>query len=158
MRMRMMPITALLAVVPAALLAQGPPRLGGEVSFAQQDNAGLGLRLEQPLTPMRDGDMRLLVAFDYFFPDSPLNYWELNTDLSWGFGVGGSSLVVYAGGGLNLARSSLSGVPGSGESDVGLNLILGLKIPTASRFTPFVEVRPELGGGNRVVLTTGILF
>lgn len=157
MRMRMMVVTAALALLPAALAAQGPPRLGGEISFAQQDNAGLGVRLEQPLTARRDGDLRLLVAFDYFFPDSPLNYWELNTDLGWGFGVGGG-LEMYAGGGLNMARSSLSGVVGSGESDIGLNLILGLKIPTASRFTPFVEVRPELGGGNRVVLTTGILF
>jgi hypothetical protein len=157
MRTQVMLAVAALAV-PAALAAQGPPRLGGEVSFAQQEHAGIGVRVEQPLMPPQVTDLRLLLNFDYFFPDSPLNYWELNTDLGWGFQVQGSSLAMYAGGGLNMARTSLTGVPGSGRSDVGVNLLLGMRIPTASRFWPYVELRPEIGGGNRLVLTTGILF
>ncbi len=147
---------ATLLLLPAALAAQGPPRLGGEVSFAQDENAGLGVRLEQGLAPRED--LRLMVNFDYFFPDSPFNYWELNTDLGWGFRVGGTSLVMYLGGGLNVAHTSLSGVPGSGVSDAGVNLLLGLRIPTDSRLRPYVELRPEFGGGNRLVLTTGIMF
>lgn len=158
MRMHGLMGVVALTLLPAALAAQGPPRLGGEISFAQQANAGIGVRLEQALTPPRAHDLRLLVNFDYFFPDSPLNYWELNTDLGWGFPIADTNLEMYAGGGLNMARTSLSGVPGSGVSDVGVNLLLGMRIPTASRFRPYVELRPELGGGNRLVLTTGILF
>jgi hypothetical protein len=158
MRMHAMLEVAVLTLLPAALAAQGPPRLGGEISFAQQEHAGVGLRLEQPLTPPGAADLRLLVNFDYFFPNSPFNYWELNTDLGWGFRIAGSDLAMYAGGGLNMARTSLSGVAGSGASEVGVNLVLGMRIPTSTRFRPYVELRPEIGGGNRLVLTTGILF
>ena len=41
---------------------------------------------------------------------------------------------------------------------IPLPLLLGLRFPTGSRFNPYVELRPEIGGGNRLVLTTGILF
>jgi hypothetical protein len=33
-----------------------------------------------------------------------------------------------------------------------------LRIPSSARVTPYVELRPELGGGSRLVLTTGIVF
>ncbi len=158
MRMRTVAAAAALTLLPAALAAQGPPRLGGQISFAQQENAGLGLRLEQRLLPPGAQDLRLLVDFDYFFPDSPFNYWELNADLVWGFGLARSPIGMYVGGGLNMGRSSVSGQPNSSVNDVGVNLLFGLRFPTATRFTPYVELRPELGGGNRLVLTTGILF
>jgi hypothetical protein len=158
MRIATIAIAAALACAPAPLAAQVGPRLGGQVSFAEQENAGLGLRLEQTLTPARPGAVRLMFGFDYFFPDSPFTYWELNTDLAWGFGVPGWRVGMYAGGGLNMVHNAVDGVPGSGSSDVGVNLLFGIRIPTGSQFTPFVELRPELGGGNRLVLTTGILF
>ena len=145
-------------LVPAALAAQAPVRLGGQLSLAENTDAGLGLRLEAPLAPFWTRDLRLNLAFDYFFPDSPLNYWELNGDLAWGLPLSGSRLAVYLGGGLNLAHSGVSRVPGSGVTDLGVNLLVGLRIPTATRLTPYVELRPELGGGDRLVLTTGVLF
>jgi hypothetical protein len=121
-------------------------------------NAGLGLRLEAPLSPVLARDLRVAVAFDYFFPDSPVNYWELNTDLAWGFRLAGTRMSLYAGGGLNIARTSVSGVPASGATDVGVNLLGGVRFGTATRLTPYVELRPELGGGDRLVLTAGIIF
>jgi hypothetical protein len=99
-----------------------------------------------------------MTAFDYFFPDAPFSYWELNGDLAWGFHLASTRLSLYLGGGLNIARSSLQGIPGSGNTDLGANLLVGLRIPTASRLTPYVELRPEFGGGNRLVLSTGVLF
>jgi len=158
MRMTTAAAAVALGLVPAALPAQGPVRLGGQVSFAQDANAGLGLRLDAPLVPFWTRDLRLDVGFDYFFPDSPVNYWELNGDLAWGLPLRGSRLAVYLGGGLNLAHSGVSGIPGSGVSDLGVNLLFGLRIPTGTGLTPYVELRPELGGGDRLVLTTGILF
>ena len=158
MRTHTAALVAALTLFPVALAAQGAPHLGGQVSFAQSENAGLGLRLDQPLTPQRMGDLQLLVAFDYFFPNAPVNYWELNTDLAWGFGLPASRMRLYVGGGLNMARTSFSGVPGSARSDVGVNLLAGIRIPTSTGFTPFFEVRPELGGGNRFVVTTGVMF
>jgi hypothetical protein len=158
MRMRAATAAAALALLPACLAAQAGPRIGGQASFAQDVNAGLGVRLEQPLTPPRVHDLRLQVAFDYFFPSSPVNYWELNADLAWGIGLAGTRLRFYAGGGLNMARTSVSGVPRSAVSDVGVNLLFGLRIPTSTRFDPFVELRPELGGGDHLVLSVGLMF
>jgi hypothetical protein len=149
---------AALCLAPAGLAAQGSPRLGGQLSFAQEANAGLGLRLEQPLVPFGSRDLRLDLAFDYYFPDTPINYWEFNGNLAWGFPVSSSRLTVYVGSGVNLVRSSINGQPGSGVTDVGLNLLVGMRIPTSTRVTPYIELRPELGGGNRLVLTTGLLF
>jgi hypothetical protein len=158
MRLHITVAVAALCLAPAGLVAQGPPRLGGQVSFAQDVNAGLGLRLELPLSPALARDLRVAVAFDYFFPDSPVNYWELNTDLAWGFRLTGTRVSLYAGAGLNIARTSVSGVPRSGATDVGVNLLGGVRFGTSTRLTPYVELRPELGGGDRLVLTAGIMF
>jgi len=158
MRIRTVAAVAVFTLVPAALAAQGPPRLGGQISFAEDENAGLGLRLEQRLMPAGVQDLRLMVDFDYFFPSSPFNYWELNADLGWGFALARSPIGMYVGGGLNMARSSVSGVRSSSVSEVGVNVIFGLRFPTATAFAPYVELRPELGGGNRLVLTAGIMF
>jgi hypothetical protein len=149
---------AVALVLPAGLAAQAAPRLGGQLSFAQDANAGLGMRLEQNLVPFWTQDVRLDVSFDYYFPDRPVNYWELNGDVTWGFPISGSRLSVYVGGGLNLSRRGVSGVPGSGSLDLGVNLLVGLRIPTSTRLTPYVELRPELGGGDRLALSLGVMF
>ena len=151
-------LAAALTLLPAGLAAQAGPRLGGQLSFAQDANAGLGVRFEQPLTPFWTPALRLDVTFDYYFPDQPTTYGELNGDLAWAFPVSGSRLAVYVGGGLNLARTGISGDPHSGVTDLGLNLLVGLRLKTATRVTPYLELRPELGGGNRLVLTTGLMF
>jgi hypothetical protein len=160
MRITIAAATAALGLVVAAraLPAQGPPRLGGQMSFAHGLNAGLGLRVEQALTSSAARPLRLQVTFDYFFPDQPFHYWEVNTGLIWGFSWRGSPLSLYAGGGIGLGRSQLSGVSGSGHTDVGVNLLLGMRLATATRLTPFVELRPELGGGNYLVLSAGLIF
>jgi len=158
MRMTIGVAVAALCLAPAALAAQGAPRLGGELSFAQDANAGLGLRFEQPLLPFWTQDLRLDVTFDYYFPETPINYWELNGDLAWGFPISGSRMSVYVGGGLNVARTGVTGAPGSGNTDLGINMLVGLRFPTGTRLTPYVELRPELGGGDRLVLTTGLMF
>jgi hypothetical protein len=158
MRVSTMAAVAALCLVPTALAAQGAPRLGGQVSFAQDVNAGLGLRLELPLSPAVARDLRVVAAFDYFFPDSPANYWELNTDLAWGFRLTGTRVSLYAGAGLNIAHTSYSGIPRAAGTEVGVNLLGGVRFGTATRLTPFVELRPELGGGDRLVLTAGLIF
>ncbi len=157
MRLHIAAAVAALCLTSAPLAAQGAPRFGGQLSFAQDVNAGLGARLDLPLAT-RGQDMRLLTEFDYFFPDAPFRYWEFNGDLAWGLRLADTRLSLYLGGGLNVARSSVRGLPGSGTTDLGANLLVGLRIPTASRLTPYIELRPEFGGGNRLVLSTGVLF
>jgi hypothetical protein len=154
------PIAAALAALclsATSLAAQGAPRVGGQMSFARDVNAGLGVRLDVPLAS-RGQDLRLMTAFDYFFPNSPFRYWELNENLAWGLRLADTRLGLYLGGGLNVARSGVQGIPGSGNTDLGANLLIGVRIPTSSHVTPYVELRPEFGGGNRLVLSTGFLF
>ena len=149
-------VAAALCLTATGLAAQSAPRLGGQMSFAQDVNAGLGARLELPLAPRQD--LRLESEFDYFFPNSPLRYWEFNGDLAWGLRLADTRLSLYLGGGLNVAHSGLRGFPSSGNTDLGANLLVGLRIPTSSHVTPYVELRPEFGGGNRLVLSTGVMF
>ena len=157
MRTHVAAALAALCLSATSLAAQTAPRVGGQMSFAQDVNAGLGLRLDLPLSA-RGQDLRLMTAFDYFFPNSPVRYWEVNGNLAWGVGLADTRLRLYLGGGLNIARAGLQGVPGSGNTSLGANLLVGLRIPTSSHVTPYVELRPEFGGGNRLVLSTGFLF
>ena len=157
MRTQVAAAVAALCLSTTALAAQSAPRLGGQMSFAQDVNAGLGVRLDVPVAS-RGQDLRLMTAFDYFFPNSPFRYWEFNADLAWGLRLADTRLSLYVGGGLNMARTSVEGIPGSGNTDLGANLLIGLRIPTTSRLTPYVELRPEFGGGNRLVLSTGVIF
>jgi hypothetical protein len=157
MRTQIAVAVAALCLSGTSLAAQSAPRVGGQMSFAQDVNAGLGVRLDVPLAS-RGENLRLLTAFDYFFPNAPLRYWELNADLAWGLRLADTRLGLYLGGGLNVARSGLQGVPGAGNTDLGANLLVGLRIPTSSHVTPYVELRPEFGGGNRLVLSVGFLF
>ena len=154
------PIAAALAALclAAGNLAAQAPRLGGQLSFAQDMNAGVGLRLEDFLTPPGPRDLRLMVAYDYYFPNSPIQYWELNGNVAWGFRLAPARLALYVGGGVNIARSGVRGVPNSAVTDLGANLLAGLRFATGTRATPYVELRPELGGGNRLVLSAGVMF
>ncbi len=158
MRLTIAAAAAALCLSATSLAAQGSPRLGGQLSFAQDVNAGVGLRLEQGLVPPRAHDLRLVAAFDYYFPNSPLSYWELNGNLAWGFRPGAARLAFYLGGGVNVAHSGIRNVANTGVTNIGANLLAGLRFFTGTRATPYVELRPELGGGNRLVLSTGVVF
>jgi len=157
MRMHIAAALAALCLTAPRAVAQRP-RFGGQLSFAQDVNAGLGLRLEDQLAPPATEDLRVVATFDYYFPNSPLQYWELNGDLAWGFRLAPARLSLYVGGGVNIARSGLRGVPDAAQTDLGANLLAGLRFLTTTRATPYVELRPELGGGNRLVLSAGVMF
>jgi hypothetical protein len=157
MRLETAAAVALLCL-PAGRLAAQAPRIGGQLSFAQDVNAGVGLRLEDPLTPPGSTDLRVMAAFDYYFPNSPFQYRELNGDIAWGFRLAPARMSMYVGGGINIARSGIRGVPDAARTDLGVNLVAGFRFLTGARATPYVELRPELGGGNRLVVSTGVMF
>ena len=157
----MRPLTAAaiaLLCLPAGKLAAQEPRMGGQLSFAQDVNAGVGLRLEDALTPPSSHELRLMASFDYYFPNTPFQYWELNGDIAWAFPLAPARLSLYVGGGVNIARSGVRGVPDAAQTNLGLNLLAGFRFLTGTRATPYVELRPELGGGNRLVISTGVMF
>src|SRR2546422_4948978 len=148
------------AARPAPAQSQGP-RFAAELNWSSDVDFGIGGRGVFPLqslfpkTPL-DG----IVSFDYFFPGNSVKYWEINGNVAYRFRVPrSSSLGPYAGGGLNIAHASVTGVSGSGATKAGLNLLGGTTFKLkGSNLTPFAEARGEIGGGKTVILTGGVRF
>ena len=137
--------------------ATANPHFGLQASLGSDTvNFGIGARYENsmrglfPATP----NLRFIGSFDYFFPDSPAHYWEINADVVNLFTWRGARVIPYAGAGLNVARGYVTG--GGGNTDVGVNLVGGFRLP--GQYRPYLEARAELGGGNRFVVTFGWLF
>lgn len=157
-------LLVLLAVLPAATLhAQRArdtyaayPHIGLQASLGD-NNAGLGIgvRYENRMTGLfpDSPNLRFIGSFDYFFPDAPAHYWEINLDVVNLFTLRNARVAPYAGGGLNIARGYGNG---GGNTDAGLNLVGGFRLP--GRYRPYLEGRLELGGGDRFVATFGWLF
>ena len=148
------------AARPAVARAQRPS-FAVQLDWGSDPDFGIGgrgvfpLRSLFPKTPL-DG----IVSFDYFFPGNNVKYWEINGNVAYHFRVPPrSSLGPYAGGGLNIAHASVTGVSGSGATKAGLNLLGGTTFKVKrSTLTPFVEGRGEIGGGKTFILTGGVRF
>jgi hypothetical protein len=158
MRARLIAVAVLLASV-GAMPAAAQTRFGGELSWGDDSDFGLGGRVVLGLENYFRAPIDAHLSFDYFFPSAPngvdVTYWEVNLDGGYRIpGVHGP-INVYAGGGLNIAHGSANG---NGNSDVGVNLLGGVQFKTKNRLLPFVEARVELGGGDQFVLTGGLLF
>lgn len=156
MKHRVLVLIALLALCAGATTSlSAQVRFGPQVSFADDADFGIGARLEYGLDKLFPKAPLLSAAsFDYFFPGNNVTYWEINYNVSYLFKV--DALTPYAGGGLHFAHASVDG--GGSNSEMGLNLLGGLRFKTASKLTPFVEARIELGGGEQFVLTGGLVF
>lgn len=135
-------------------------RIGAQASYGlgtsetiRNADLGIGGRAEIPFT-LSDTPLKAIGSVDLFFPGDDITYWEINANLGYRFPVSRPREVrPYLGGGLVVANAS----NGSSESEIGLNLLGGVEIPT-ERVAPFVEARLELQGGEQLVLTGGVLF
>lgn len=139
--------------------SQAQVSVGPQVSIANDVDLGVGGRAMFGLS----GPWKLGGSFDYFFPGSNVTYWELNGNAYYNLELPDvSAFSPYAGGGLNIARTSVDGA-GTGSfsastTDVGLNLAGGARFPVSGNVAPFAEVRLEVGGGEQLVVTGGLLF
>lgn len=151
---------AALAAVPARG-QERPFNLGAQLSWGDDADLGLGVRYENRLDRLAPSvPLRVIGSFDWFFPGNDVTYWELNANVAYQFTLQNSRIGPYAGGGLNIARASVdvAGVGSASDTEVGLNLLGGIRFPSTGRLTPYVEIRLELGGGEQFVLTGGLLF
>lgn len=159
-------------IILLAVAVGGPPlaaqevKLGGQVTFGDDADFGLGPRAQLSLPWIAPG-IWVAGSFDYFFPDSGLgdpggdyDYRELNLNVLADISLDRvTNLVPYAGAGLNVAWEK---VPSNGREGVperlyGLNVIAGFRFPLVG-FTPFVEARYELEGGEQLLVAGGILL
>lgn len=163
---RALMLAAAAAAVPAVVSAQTagvkPFRFGAQIDYGTEVEAiGVGARVEYSLASMVPSltDFRFVGSFDWFFPDA-IDYFEINAGVATSFPMSGGAMTPYAGAGLNYARASAD-VPGFGSvsnSEVGLNIMGGLRFRPMGSLVPFVEARLELGGGEQFVISGGLLF
>ena len=93
------------------------------------------------------------LPFD-FRPDTNVEYWEANLNLTWDF-TSDRVVIPYAGVGVNYGHSRASAFGfDSDTSDIGANVLAGVRIK--QRF--YVEAKQEAGGGELFVLTVGVRF
>jgi hypothetical protein len=156
------PLLALAVALASSLLvvdsARAQVHLGPQISIADDADVGLGGRLVAGVEDY--SGLEVIGSVDIFFPDGDFDYWEINGNAVYNFEiVGAPSLRPYAGGGLNVAHTDFDDdvAGGSSDTDLGLNLLAGTKFPLEG-FTPFVEVRGEISGGEQLVITGGFLF
>jgi hypothetical protein len=161
----MLPV-ALLAVTTQTAQAQ---RFGPQISFGTDSDFGLGGRVEFNLSSVVGGTgtfSRLfgIGSFDYFFldcdsalTDFDCSWWEIN--INGAIPLTSAAVDAYVGGGLNFARIAIdTGLgPEGSDSEVGLNVLGGLRFPLGS-LSAFGEARLSLAGGDQLVLTFGTLF
>ncbi len=160
---------AVLALSASVTEARAQVRVGGQLSFAEDHDLGIGPRIV--LTPAPLLGLRLIGTFDYFFADNVRiqgneadeDYWELNGNLVWGFQiVNAPGFEPYIGAGVNFAHRSRQFISGGTQADdskdlVGLNIVGGAEFPLAP-VTPFVEVRIEIEGGEQFIISGGLLI
>lgn len=159
-------VVALLAGLVSAADAPAQVRAGANLAWADDADFGIGGRIGFGLGSISERHpVEAFVSFDYFFPDEggsgvDLTYWEINANGIWKFSLPNSSVAPYLGAGVNFARASvdLSGIGSGSDSDVGLNILGGLRFNVMGGVQPFTEVRLELGGGEQLVLAAGLLF
>lgn len=144
--------------------AQAQVRFAPQINFGSDTDFGIGGRVNFDLTSLFKARGFFGIAeFNYFFPDGPVNYWELNGNLGYMIpGVRGT-VKPYVGGGLNIGHASFDCPTGftcnnNSNTDAGLNLLGGINIQTRKKLTPFLEGRIQLGHGDQFVFTGGIYF
>ena len=155
-------IAAAFAAVPLqaqeiVTVPRNPANLGIQANWADDTDFGIGIRYENDLYKVissMSNRLHFILSFDYFFPDG-FDYYEGNINLSYQFGDMRRSVGPYLGGGLNIAHAD---VGAASDTEVGLNLLGGVRFRSANRWVPFIEARFEAGGGEQFVITGGLLF
>ncbi len=155
-------------VIPAVVLftlglgareAEGQAAFGAQINWGSDTDIGVGGRI---LGNIEDINLEAVGSFDIYFPDdegqADLDYWEINGNLFYHIHLRNTTSVLpYLGGGLNIARIE-SGA--DDRTEVGLNLGGGIRFPTGSNITPFVEAKGVISDGpaEQFVATFGVLF
>lgn len=134
--------------------ASGQALFGAEALFGTDTDFGLGGRVHLDLGTAAPLDFQ--GGFNLFFPDGPVDYWEINANLWYNFEtLEGSTALPYLGGGLNIGH--VSAAEGFDETDLGVNLGGGVKFGFTNTI-PFLEARVTLGGVEQFVIGGGVLF
>lgn len=152
------PLAASLVVAVCLLSVTTVREAEAQLAFGLQGNwgseadFGVGARL---LANVPNVNVEVVGSFDYFFPESDVDWLDFNANAFYHFHLPDSpSVMPYAGAGLNIARVS----NGDSTTELGLNLGGGVRFPRTG-VTPFVEARGVVASdADQFVITAGLLF
>jgi hypothetical protein len=133
--------------VAQARIAVGP-RVGFDAANVEELLLGADARLTHPDVPV-EGQTSL----DVYLPAQG-SFVTLSTNVVYPFRTEDAALRPYAGSGLGFMFYDAGG---SGQSDVGLNLVGGVHVRSAGAFTPFVQTQISLGTVDLIALSGGFL-
>ena len=155
-----------LGVPPGAFAAVDGLLVGAAITNGSDSDLGLGARVEYSLEALLP-NLGIAGGLNFFFPRDPYDsWWEVNAAALYHFYVN-ETFTPYAGAGFALASweeqlpvDADSGAPPASahDSSFALNLLGGCKFDFGIGFTPFVEARVGVGGGNGLEITAGGLF
>jgi len=155
MMKKLLAAAAMSAALAAPQAARAQATVGPIVGVHEEADFGVGAYLGIPVPSLADG-LSINPSFTYFFPGGSREYWEINGDVVYDFGLSGDAPVVpFALAGLNVATASGGGR--GGDTDLGLNLGGGVTFATRSA-RPLVGGRFEIGGGEGFVVFAGVGF
>jgi len=142
--------------------------LGAAITNGSDSDFGLGARVEYPLDLLLP-NLGIAGGLNVFFPGDPYDsWWEVNAAALYHFEVN-ETFTPYTGAGLGYAIwkkqypttdfFGLNSPRGSAhDSSFSLSAIGGCKFNFDIGFTPFVEARVGVGGGNTLEVTAGALI
>ena len=135
--------------------------IGGGLAYGSEvEELGIGAFAQFPTA---NKDLIIAPSFVYFFADDPLNFWELNANVNYVFSR--SSATVYGILGFNIARIGVDDVTfggitaeGSSDTELGLNLGVGVDLNIGSNITPFFETKYAISDFDQLVIYAGVRF
>ena len=123
---------------------------GAQLHWGSDTDLGVGGRV---LANLQRSNLEMVGSFDIYFPDGPVDFWDINANLFYHFHLRDTpSVLPYAGGGLNISHFS----NGSDSTELGLNLGGGVRFPLDG-VSPFIEVKTVLSDHDQSVLTFGLI-
>ncbi len=151
---------AFLMVGLAAKPAEAQVQFGANVVWGDDADFGVGARVAFPLgKALKDKGITALATFDYFFPDYG-NLWEITGNGVYNIKSSGS-VSPYVGAGVSFASASVDGCPTNldcSSSEVGLNVLGGIKLKAMGSVVPFVEARFGIRDGSQLAIAAGVYF
>lgn len=134
----------------------GQVHVGPQINFATDTDVGIGVRLAGDLGGYPGWE--LIGSFDVYFPDGDFDFWEINGNAIYNLDVRSTTIFPYVGGGLNVAHRDGPGTGDGSDTDLGLNVLGGVKFATDGPVTPYAELRGTIEGSDQLVVTIGVLF
>lgn len=127
------------------------PRAGIEIDDLEEPYLGIEARFGAGSAPLY-----IVPSLDYFFIDSDrVDFLRLGVNAIYEFELSNTAFVPYAGGGLNVGIVSVE--DGDGDTDVGLNVLGGLRFLRGGT-QPFLQLDLGLTDPELVTLGGGLLF